>query len=262
MGTCGFAAQAGPLGARVTSVKLLVNVDHSANCKLSLSATIETSALGNVWYHFTGPAGVTVDFGDEGTKDKDFGPTFHLGRGANMTADIHGVLRVEAGMVEASGKHGAALSDSVPADYTCGNGSAIASPIPPLSVSQSTAAPASSTQSRPAATQAFQVTAVKVGDFTANYNGSCPTNDMAFRWELTANGSGSAVVRLMQESRLIREETVTFAAPGTSVVTYKAPNMGAPGGHYQGWIGLAVLSPNVMVAGHEAYTLQCAPRAK
>jgi hypothetical protein len=37
--------------------------------------------------------------------------------------------------------------------------------------------------------------------------------------------------------------------------------MGAPGGHYRSWIGLEVLSPNKMTAGHEAYSIQCAPRA-
>jgi hypothetical protein len=262
MGTCVFAQQAGSPAAHVTSVKLRVNVDHSANCKLSLSASIAASELGTIWYRYSGPAGTTFDFGDEGTKTLEFDRFFGDGRGAKMAADIHGVLRVEAGMVDASGKHGAALSDSVPADYTCGNGSTIASPIPPLSTSQSPAAPAPSTQNRPAASPGFQVMAVKAGNYTAKFKGSCPTNDMTFRWELTANGSGSAVVRLMQESRLIREETVTFSGPGTKVVTYRAPNMGAPGGHYQGWIGLAVLSPKVMVAGHEAYTLQCAPRAK
>lgn len=262
MGTCVFAQQAHSPGAHVTSVKLKVNVDHSANCKLSLSASIGTSELGTVWYRFSGPAGITFDFGGEGTKTLEFDKFFGAGKGANMTADIHGVLRVEAGMVDSSGKHGAALSDSVSADYTCGNGSAIARPIPPLSASQPAAPPASPTQNRPATSGAFQVTAVKVGDYTANFNGSCPTNDMAFRWELTANGGGTAVVRFMQESRPIREETVIFTGPGTKVATYRASSMGAPGGHYRGWIGLDVLSPNPMNAGHEAYALQYAPRAK
>jgi hypothetical protein len=39
-------------------------------------------------------------------------------------------------------------------------------------------------------------------------------------------------------------------------------DMGAPGGHYRSWIGLEVLSPNKTTAGHEAYSIQCAPCAK
>jgi len=125
------AAQARTDAAHVKFVKLIVNVDQSSNCKLALSATIETSALGKVWYHFTGPAGVTVDFGDEGAKDKDFGPTFHLGRGANMQQDIHGQIRIEAAVVDDGGKRGAVMSDAVRVDYTCGSGTMIARPIPP-----------------------------------------------------------------------------------------------------------------------------------
>jgi hypothetical protein len=100
-----------------------------------------------------------------------------------------------------------------------------------------------------------------VADHTENYGGACPTNDMAFSWVLTANGSGNAVYRFMQESRPIREETVSFAGAGTKTVTYHAAKMGAPNGHYQGWIGLEVLAPNKVVAGHEAYTMKCAPPA-
>jgi hypothetical protein len=37
---------------------------------------------------------------------------------------------------------------------------------------------------------------------------------------------------------------------------------GRVGGHHQGWIGLEVLSPNKMTAGHEAYSIECAPRAQ
>jgi hypothetical protein len=66
----------------------------------------------------------------------------------------------------------------------------------------------------------------------------------------------------VRPSRLIREETVTFTGPRTKSAIYRASNMGAPRGHYQGWTGLDVFSPNPMTAGHEAYTLQCVPGAK
>jgi hypothetical protein len=262
LGALAAAAQAGTDAAHVKFVKLIVNVDQSSNCKLALSATIETSALGNVWYHFTGPAGVTVDFGDAGTKGKDFGPTFSLGRGANMQQDIHGQIRLEAAVVDDAGKRGAVMSDAVRADYTCGNGTTVARPIPPPTADPAPPPPAPTTQNLPANSAGFRVTAVKAGQFSANFDADCPTNDMAFRWELAANGSGTAVVRLTQQYRLIREETVAFTGPGTKVVTYRASNMGEPGGHYQGWIGLEVLSPNPMSGPHEAYVMQCAPRVK
>ena len=257
-----FAGQAGAGGARVTSVKLIVNVDHSSNCKLSLSASIGASAMGTIWYRFTGPAGVTFDFGDEKTTTLEFSTSLGAGKGANMREDIHGEFRVDAAMVDARGKHGPVVSDTGRAVYTCGNGSAVASALPAASASPAVAAPAPPAPTGTSGSPAFRVTAVKAGAYTENYNGTCPTNDMVFRWDVSATGSGSAVVRLMQESRPIREETVVFAAAGTKTVTYRAADMGAPGGHYQGWIGLAVISPNPMIAGHEAYTIQCAPRAK
>jgi hypothetical protein len=262
LGALAAAAPAGTDAAHVKFVKLIVNVDQSSNCKLALSATIETSAPGNVWYHFTGPAGVTVDFGDEGAKDKDFGPTFHLGRGANMQQDIHGQIRIEAAVVDDGGKRGAVMSDAVRVDYTCGNGSTIARAIPPPAVNPAPPPPAPPTQNLPANAPGFRVTEVKAGEFSANFNAACPTNDMTFRWAIAANGAGSAVVRFMQEYRPIREETVTFTGPGTKFVTYQATKMGAPGGHYQGWIGLEVLSPNPITGPHEAYVMQCAPRVK
>lgn len=262
MGGAVFPARAAAPGAHVSSVKLKVNVDHSAKCKLSLSASIEASGLGTVWYRFSGPAGVTFDFGGEGTKTLEFDRSFGAGRGANMTADIHGALRVEAAMIDANGQRGAEVSDSVPADYTCGNGSAIASAIPPLAKTKPVAAPAASTQSRVAARPGFRVTAVKLGKYTANFNGSCPTDGMAFRWELTADGKGTAVVRFLQESRPIREERIDFTGPGTQVATYTPTRLGSPGGHYHGWIVLEVLFPNPVAGGRETYTMQCAPRAR
>ena len=108
----------------------------------------------------------------------------------------------------------------------------------------------------------FQVTGVKAAEHTENYTASCPTEDMAFRWALTANGPGTATIRFTQETRTIRDETVEFSGPETKVVTYRATKMGAPGGHYRGWIGLEVLSPNQLSGEHEAYTMECAPRSK
>jgi hypothetical protein len=257
-----LAGQAGAGGAQVTSVKLKVAVDRSSNCKFALSASIGASGMGKIWYRFAGPPGVTFDFGEEGTETLEFSTSFGAGKGANMSQDIHGEFRVDAAMVNASGKHGPVVSDAVRADYTCGNGSAVASPIAAGVTKPAAAAPAPSAQSRPAASAGFQVTAVKVGDYTATYNGSCPTNDMAFRWAVSANGAGSAVVRFLQQTRPIREETVVFSAAGTKVVTYRASDMGEPGGHYRGAIGLEVVSPNSMIGGHEPYTIECAPRAK
>ena len=49
--------------------------------------------------------------------------------------------------------------------------------------------------------------------------------------KLTEQIPGDAVVRYTQQGRPIREETVTFAGPGSKTVTYQAPHMGAPGGH-------------------------------
>lgn len=84
------------------------------------------------------------------------------------------------------------------------------------------------------------MTAVTVANHTENYHGPCPTNEMFVRWEVSANGSGVAVVRFMQESRPIREETVAFSGPVSKVVTYRATRTGQAGGHYQGWIGSPV----------------------
>jgi hypothetical protein len=124
--------------------------------------------------------------------------SFGAGRGANMRQDIHGEFRVGA-------------------DHTCGNGSATASPIPAVSANPAGATQAASTPNRGAPSSAFQITAVNVAGHTDNFNGTCPTSDMAFRWEIAADGSAAAVVGFMQESRAIREETVTIAGPGTKV---------------------------------------------
>jgi len=275
-----FLAQAEAPGAHINSIKLKVNIDHSANCRLSLSASIEASEMGTVWYRFSGPPGVEFDFGGEGTKTLQFDRFCGAGRGAKFTADIHGVLRVEAAMIDANGQSGVELSDSVPADYTCGNGSAIARVIPQLPASKPTLHPAPSRPalppaqrrpmtvpgafkpSRPATVPGFRVTEVKVSQYTSNFNGSCPTDDMLFRWTVSTDGPGSVLLRFMQESRPIRVETLIFSRRGTRVVNYKPTHMGSPGGHYQGWIGIEVLSPNPVPAAHEGYTMQCAPRVK
>jgi hypothetical protein len=155
--------------------------------------------------------------------------SFGAGRRANMRQDVHGEFRGGA-------------------DHTCGNGSAGATP-------------AASTPNRGAPSSAFQMTAVKVAGHTDNFHGTCPASDMAFRWEIAADCSAAAVVGFMQESRAIREETVTIAGPGTKVAPAGRSTWAPPGGHYRSWIGLEVLSPNKMTAGHEAYSIQCAPRA-
>ena len=257
-----LVGQAGASGARVTSVQLKVAVDRSSPCKLALSASIGASEKATIWYRFDGPPGVTFDFGPEGTKTLEFDTSFGAGKGANMRQDIHGEFRVEAAIVGPDGKHGPVVSGAAPANYTCGGGSSVASPIAAGASSQTAQTPAQSAQGGAAGSPGFQVTAVKIPDHIEAFNGNCPTNDMVFRWEVTANGSGSAVVRFTQETRPIREETVSFAASGSKIVTYQASHMGAPGGHYQGWIGLEVLSPNKLAAVREAYTMQCAPRAK
>lgn len=63
LGVCLWVAspQAQPAqenAVRVTSVTLKGAVDRSSPCKLSLSATIEASGKGEVWFRFEGPAGV------------------------------------------------------------------------------------------------------------------------------------------------------------------------------------------------------------
>ena len=160
-----------------------------------------------------------------------------------MRPDIHGEFRVGA-------------------DHTCGNGSATASPILAVSANPAGATPAASTSNRGAPSSAFQMTAVKMAGHTGNFNGTCPTSDMAFCWEIAADGRAAAVVGFMQESRAIREETVTIAGPGTKVAPAGRLTWAPPGGHYRSWIGLEVLSPNKMTAGHEAYSIQCAPRVQ
>jgi hypothetical protein len=116
----------------IKSVKLKVNVDKSASCKLSLNGTIEATEMGTIWYRFEGPEGVTFDFGQEGTKTLQFDTWFGTGKGANMTKDIHGEFRLKAAMIGPGGKkEPITVSDAVPANYTCGGGSDIATPIKP-----------------------------------------------------------------------------------------------------------------------------------
>ena len=254
MAAAAAAGQGVTNGTRVTSVKLNVAVDQSSPCRVSLSASIGTSGKGTVWYRIEGPAGVTYYKDSEGTTTLEDDTWFGLGRSATMSQDIKGEFRVVAAMVGPGGKHGPAMSATAPANYTCGGGSAVASPVAAGAESQGTQI----ATEKPG----FQVTAVKVVEYSEKFYGACPTNDMVFRWEVSASGSGKAVVRFTQQGRPIREAQVSFAGPGSKVVTYRASDMGAPGGHYQGWIGLQVLSPNQMAGGHEAYTIQCAPRDK
>ncbi|MCE5308861.1 MAG: hypothetical protein LLG20_14580 [Acidobacteriales bacterium] len=115
--------------ARVTAVKLSVEVDDSSNCKLSLNATVVTNGRGTVWYNFQGPDGVSFDMGKDGTMpvlSKGGG----LGKGVTIKQDIKGEFRLEAAMEGEGGKRGpVVLSNPVPANYTCAGGSSVARPI-------------------------------------------------------------------------------------------------------------------------------------
>ena len=112
-----------------------------------------------------------------------------------MQQDIHGQIRIEAAVVDDAGNRGAVMSDAVRVDYTCGNGSTIARPIPPPAANTAPPPPAPPTPKLPANAPDFRVTEVKAGEFSANFNAASPTNDMTFRWAITANGAGSAACR-------------------------------------------------------------------
>ena len=124
------AALAQSNAARIQSVKLTVAVDRSGPCSLAISASIEASDKATLWYLFEGPEGATFDFGAEGTSTLSFSNTAMIGKGVKLQHDIHGTFRLKAGIVGADGKKGPAnYSEAVPAAYTCGNGTAIASPL-------------------------------------------------------------------------------------------------------------------------------------
>jgi hypothetical protein len=129
---CACAWMAPPLKAaadvRVIAIKLTVEVDTIANCKLSLNANIETNGRGKVWYRLQGPDGASFDFGNEGTMSV-LSHGGGLGKGVTIKQDIKGEFRVEAAMEGEGGKHGpVTLSNPVPANYTCDGGKSVARP--------------------------------------------------------------------------------------------------------------------------------------
>lgn len=134
------AAQDEPL--RITAVELTVTAEPDINCKLSLNATIRTEGKGTLWYGFEGPAGVTFDGGAEETQSVTFGHGTGVGKGASFSADTHGTFVLKAAAVGPNGKKGPiVLSKRVPGDFTCGNGSAVASPIAPQAPAKRKAGP-------------------------------------------------------------------------------------------------------------------------
>ena len=105
-----------------------------------------TGGTGTVWYRFLGPPGATFDFGPEGTFTLTSDNSFGSGKGVAMTHDISGEFQAEAAMVGADGKHGpVTVSNSVPANYTCGSGKDIATAVgaaaPPRSSSRPDTSP-------------------------------------------------------------------------------------------------------------------------
>jgi hypothetical protein len=138
----GICALIGPASkaadVRVTAVKLSVEVDRQSNCKLSLNANIQTTGEGSVWYRFQGPDGASFDFGQDDTMSV-LGTGGGVGKGVTIEKDIKGEFRLEAAMVGEGGKRGpVTLSNSVPANYTCGGGSSVARPIPDAAVAPAT----------------------------------------------------------------------------------------------------------------------------
>ena len=246
LGVCpGFAASpvarpAQSEAARVTSVKLTVAVDRSSNCKLSLSATID-GGKGKVWYRFEGPPGVTFDFGPEDTVELDISTWAGVGKGATMDHDIAGQFRVQAAMVEPNGKHGpVTFSNSVPANYTCGGGSSVASPV---------TVPGSGTESRGAGNRPLpsrnfpappqrtmtgsaapggaagisKVTAVALKGLPPTYNGPCQSNQ-AISAVITTDGPGTVWYRIYANVGGMvfpdgQDGTVTFTEAGSQTVT-------------------------------------------
>lgn len=195
---------------RVTSVALKVTVDRSSPCKLSLSATIETSGKGTVWYRFDGPPGTTFDFGAEGTHTLEFATSFGAGKGVTLSHDIKGEFRVQAAMVEPNGTHGpVTFSNIVPAFYTCGDGSSIANPM------EDSGSTAENQEARGAA----RVTEVRLEVVPADYSGPCPAK-VQLIGTIVADGPGKAYYEFQAGAvGANREGTVNFSAAGTETVT-------------------------------------------
>ena len=256
--------------AEIMSAKLTAEVSKSSKCTINLRGEIATAGTKKYWYKFEAPAGSTFDYAAEYTDDIEPNSMVMLDKSISFTKEIHGVLQLKAATVDENGKQGSIVtSKPLPGDFTCVGG--VAKPIAPgTATTRQTGTSKTPVLKEVAETAAadvpesagFKVTGVKVANFTNNYNGPCPTNDMTFQWQVTATGKGTARIRFMQQTRLIREEAVTFTGPSTRTVTYRAQDMGNPGGRYNGWIGLDVIAPNKLSAEHAAYTMQCDPQAK
>ncbi len=204
------------LGAQVSptvkSVKLEVQVDDSSPCKLSLSATIEGSGKGTVWYRFLGPEGVTFDFGAEDKMALDISTWGGVGKGATMPQDIKGEFKVEAAMLGPGGKRGpVTVSNIVPAAYTCAG---------------STVAKSTGSAAAPAA--AGKVTAVRLRLEPERYSGPCP-GKVRLVGEITADGPGTAWYQFLAGAVSSSPEgTVKFEAAGTQTVAIDGSFRSAP----------------------------------
>lgn len=123
----------------VKSVKVEATPESYENCKIQVSTEIETSGIKKLWYKFEAPAGATFDNTPEMTVDLDFGSNVGFGKSLSFTKDIHGTFFVKAAGIDPSGKKTPIVSSkAVPAHYTCGNGTQVAKPIPPVAPSAPT----------------------------------------------------------------------------------------------------------------------------
>jgi len=195
--------------AAVTSVKLQVSIDESGPCQLSLSGTIATNGSGTVWYRFEGPAGVTFDYGPEGTADLGSSEWVGVGKGAKFTRDVRGQFRLEAAMQGPDGKHGpVTVSNVVPEDFKCAGGA---------SAGSQTTTPAN--QPATAGTANARVTAVRLEVVPAEYSGPCPAK-VQLVGTITTDGPGTAYYQFQAGAvGGNREGTVNFSAAGTETVT-------------------------------------------
>jgi hypothetical protein len=256
LAACGGVAAAQTRVERVNSVKLMVAVDRSSPCHLSLSASIEASGMGTIWYRFLGPDGVTFDFGAEGTKELQFDPSFGAGMGAKMAHDIRGEFKVEAAMVGANGKPGPiTVSNIVPAAYTCGGGTSIATSL------MAAGAPAVSQEAKPAG----KVTAVRLRLVPERYSGPCPGH-VQLVGEITADGPGIAWYRFLAGAVSHSPEgTVKFDSAGTKTVTIQGAFNVAPQVPHASMLAVMTDSdgkhgPQNVTSGPVDYNITCAAK--
>jgi hypothetical protein len=240
----------------VNSVKLMVAVDRSSPCHLSLSASIEASGMGTVWYRFLGPDGVTFDFGAEGTKELQFGPSFGAGMGAKMAHDIRGEFKVQAAMVGANGKPGPiTVSNIVPAAYTCGGGTAIATQV------MGAGAPAEPQAAQPSG----KVTAVRLRLVPERYAGPCPGH-VQLVGEITTDGPGTVWYHFLAGAVSHSPEgTVKFDSAGTKTVTIQGAFNVAPQVPHASMLAVMTDSdgkhgPQNVTSGPVDYNITCAAK--